>query len=322
MAGESSPLLNGIEDSCSPGFGTNKKNAWDQDITDTLTLLAAENPSIREAAFLLRDAVVLGKSTSSFAHTDYLISMKSDQEHVSYNSSGIPRLCRKILVNSFVEGFLRICTFALVLLSFIEPPSWCREFESGDSKGCEAALSMVGVPAFYSDESEAAIQPYYPNTKTTLLNPQQALQFEWFLVIVLLIHMVLCFGKDGFSLETFFNLNLARLEINPATKRKIRIASIFRYIRVITLILLIKGMISYEDGVSERFFAIPLRMLLFTTFFETVQNEIMIVLNIIPALVSIGLVLAMIICLYGAVGVAAFYNTSEGSEHFSNFVEG
>ena len=52
------------------------------------------------------------------------------------------------------------------------------------------------------------------------------------------------------------------------------------------------------------------------------QNEIMIILEIIPKLMSIGFVLVIVISFYGIVGVAAFYNTSEGSQHFSNFVEG
>ena len=80
MSGESSPLLGKIVkigDSCGPRFGS--KNIWDQEEVDTLTVFAAENPNIKKAAFLLRDAVVLSKSTSSFAHTDYLIALNGGE---------------------------------------------------------------------------------------------------------------------------------------------------------------------------------------------------------------------------------------------------
>jgi hypothetical protein len=44
--------------------------------------------------------------------------------------------------------------------------------------------------------------------------------------------------------------------------------------------------------------------------------------EIIPALATVGLGLTMVLAFYGLIGVAAFYNTSEGTLHFSNLIEG
>ena len=284
-------------------------------------MYCAENPNIKKAAFLLRDAVVLAKSSSSFAHTDFLISRKSGDEADAYSSSGISRSFRRFLTKSVVSGFLKLCMFGIVLLSFIESPSWCRDFEGG----CQAALSSEGVPAFYSGSSEAKIQPYYPSTRTTFLTEQQSIKIEWFFIGVFVFHTFLCFGKDDFSVEKFFYINVARLELDPVTKRRVSNASIFRYIRLLSLIFLVKGMCSYSLGTlgnPNRPFSVLLRIILFISFSEGIQNEIMTVVAIVPALATVGMGLAMVLAFYGLIGVAAFYNTPEGNLHFSNFIEG
>jgi len=315
MSGEEKPLLC---DSCAPSLGKAGKNEWKLEWTESLTVYTAENPNIKKAAFLLRDAVVLAKSASSFAHTDYLLSIKSGEESAAYSSNGISRSIRRFLINPFVGGFLQLCVAGIVLLSFIEPPSWCREFQGG----CQAAMSMSGIPEFYSDDTEAKIQSYYPNTGTMFLTEQQSIKCEWCFVAVFLFHTFLCFGKDEFSVEKFFYVNVARLELDPVTKGRVRSASIFRYIRLLALIFLVKGMCSYSLGNPSRTFCIPLRIILFISYSEGLQREIMTVFELIPALVTVFLGLTMVTAFYGLIGVAAFYNTSEGTLHFSNFIEG
>jgi len=326
MARESTPLIEKLSDSCSPNTGSGKKNEWSFEESSTLLVYSAENPSIKKAAYLLRDAIILAKSTSPFAHTDYLISSKSGEDADAYaQADGSIRMFRRILLHPLVGGVLRLCIFGLVMLSFLEPPSWCRGFGDGDSNtmnGCATAMSIKGVPLFYSDDSEEQIQDYYPNTGTTRLTVGQSLYLEWFFVAMLLLHTVLCLGKDNFSMENYFYLNAARLDLAPLTARRIRTAAIFRYVRVLTLILLVKGMVGFSLLNPERTFATLLRIILFISYSEGIQSEILIVMEIIPALATVALVLAMVIAFYGLIGVAAFYNTSEGTLHFSNFIEG
>lgn len=311
MRNEYSPLLS---ESCSPNLAQQKINVWSAEETESLSLFLAENPNIRAAAFLLRDAVLLAKSTSSFAHTDIFISLKPELR----TSHATSRFFRRILTSSLVKVCLRLCITGIVLLSFIEPPSWCRDFEGG----CQAAMSAQGVPAFYSDSSEEKIQPYYPNTGTVWLTEGQSIRLEYLFVGVFLLHTLLCFASDGFSIESFFYINSLRLELDSLSARRIRNASMFRWVRVCTLFLLLKGMISFSLNSPNRPFAAFLRMVLFVTYSEGLQSEILAVIEIVPALANVGLVLIMVIAFYGLIGVAAFYNTSEGLQHFSNLIEG
>jgi hypothetical protein len=318
MSDEVTPLLC---DSCTPAVGRGSKKEWRLEWTESLTVYCDENPSIKKAAFLLRDAVVLAKSSSAFAHTDYLIFSNSGNEANAYSSSGISRSFRRFLTKSLVVGFLKLCIFGIVLLSFIEPPNWCRDFEGG----CQATLSMEGVPAFYSDSSEAKIQAYYPSTRTTFLTELQSIKIEWFFIGVFVFHTFLCFGKDDFSVEKYFYINVAILDLYPVTKRRVRNASIFRFIRLLALIFLVKGMCSYSFGTNgnpDRPFSVLLRIILYISFSEGIQSEVMTVVEIIPALATVGLGLTMVLAFYGLIGVAAFYNTSEGTLHFSYLIEG
>lgn len=315
LSNESSPLLS---DSCSPYLEQKKRNAWSPEETESLTLFTAENPSIRTAAFLLRDAILLAKSTSSFAHTDVFVSRKEPESPSSHSTSQTTHTFRRILTSSLTRTLLRLCIAGIVLLSFVEPPSWCRDFQGG----CKAVMSTEGIPAFYSDSSEAKIQPYYPNTGTVWFTEQQSIRLECFFVGMFLLHTLLCFATDGFSIENFFYISALRLELDSVSARRIRNASIFRWVRVFALFLLVKGILSFSHNHPERPFAVLLRMLLFISYSEGLQSEIMTVMEIIPALASVGLVLSMVIAFFGLIGVAAFYNTSEGSEHFSNIIEG
>eukprot|EP00557_Chaetoceros_sp_GSL56_P008415 CAMPEP_0176506338 /NCGR_PEP_ID=MMETSP0200_2-20121128/16977_1 /TAXON_ID=947934 /ORGANISM="Chaetoceros sp., Strain GSL56" /LENGTH=835 /DNA_ID=CAMNT_0017905957 /DNA_START=250 /DNA_END=2757 /DNA_ORIENTATION=+ len=331
MTSESTSLL--LSDSCSPYLGQKKRNAWSLEETESLSLFTAENPNIQTAAFLLRDAILLAKSTSSFAHTDVFVSVNKPETLSSYStatSSHKSRFFRRILTSSLVRAFLRLCMVGIVLLSFVEPPSWCRDFQGGDGGGdvggggsCKAAMSAQGIPAFYSDSSsEVKIQPYYPNTGTVWFTEEQSIKIECFLVGMFLLHTLLCLAADDFSIENFFYIGVLRLELDTVSARRIRNASIFRWVRVLTLCLLVKGILSFSlMSNPERPFAVFLRMILFITYSEGLQSEIMTVMEILPALFSVGLVLSMVIAFFGLVGVAAFYNTSEGSEHFSNLIE-
>jgi len=334
MAGESSPLLR----SCMPssdgsgstngnGNGNGNDNAkkepeWSLEDTEKLSAFAEQNPSIFSAAYLLRDAIILAKSNSSFAHTDYLISSYDN----SVNRSSEYNTYRKILVNPFIKGLTKLCVFGLVLLSFIEPPNWCRGFSDGDSdglNGCEDALAMKGTPLFYTDDTETREQYYYPSSGAMALTVYQSLYIERALVGFLLLHLILCLAKDGFSIERYFCLNLSRMhEVDAVAKKRIRTVAAFRYVRLFALFFIMMGMVNFSPDNPQRIYSHLWRIILFISFSEGIQNELMVLVKILPAILSVGFVLTLVIGFYGLIGIAAFYNTKEGVQHFDNYVDG
>lgn len=325
MAGESSPLLQ----SCMPSNGggttngkTKKDPEWSLEDTEKLSSFAEQNPNIFSAAYLLRDAIILAKSNSSFAHTDYLISSYDN----SVNRASEYSTYRKILVNPLVKGLMRLCVFGLVLLSFIEPPNWCRGFSDGDTdvlNGCEDALAMKGTPLFYTDDTETREQYYYPSSGIMSLTVYQSLYIERALVGLLLLHFFLCVGKDGFSIERYFCLNLSRMhEVDAVAKKRIRTVAAFRYVRLFAMFFLILGMVRFSPDNAHRTYSHLWRLILFVSFSEGIQNELVVVFKILPAILSVGFVLTLVIGFYGLIGIAAFYNTKEGVEHFDNYVDG
>lgn len=310
MTSESSPLFS---DTFAPYLGQ-KTRTWSIDESESLSLLAAENPNIRRAAYLLRDATLLAKSTSSFAHTDVFLSVKPETQ--------VSRMFHRILSSSFVQMYLRLCVTGIVLLSFVEPPSWCRNIQGDGDGSCKTIMSAQGIPAFYSDSSEAKFQQYYPNTGNVWFTVDQSVRIECFFVVMFLLHLSLCFATADFSIEKFFYMGFLRSDLDKVSTRRNRNAYMFRWIRIVALFFYVKGIFSFSNGNPQRPFASLLRMLLFITYSEGLQMEIVTVMEIIPALVSVVLVLVLVIAFFGLIGVAAFYDSSEGLKHFSNFIEG
>lgn len=239
------------------------------------------------------------------------------------------KVSRKILTNPFVTTLLSLSVIALVAISFLEPPTWCRDFQSSTDPslvGCSAALNMQGKPAFYVDDSEDRIQYYYPSVRSDYLNVHQAFVLEFVLVAMLCVHTLLCIAKDGFSIQSYLMLNFngSGNVVDKLTISNMKNVRIFRIVRFVSLIFLAKGLIGEAlfTSSSIRPMAIFWRIFLFISYSEGVQRELMIALEIIPSLVSVGIVLFMVIAFYGMIGVAAFYGTPEGDLHFSNWVEG
>jgi len=279
-----------------------------------------DHSEITKAAYFLRDAVVVSRSASLISHTDYLISSQTTNS----SSGRFSKWCRKALKSQLVTTVLSLCIVSLVFISFIEPPSWCRDFVTDDSSqplGCKATLAMQGVPAFYSDDTEDEIQFYYPSIRIEYLSISQAYVLECMVTIFLLLHTFLCFGKDSFSLSHFFMLDFDASQVDSLTAKKVKNIRAFRIIRMITTILLVKGLITFPLD-DSRPYAIFYRIFLFISYSEGVQRELLIAIKIIPSLFSAAVVLFMVIGTYGLIGVAAFYDTKEGTLHFSNWVEG
>merc|ERR1719223_2365733 len=173
-----------------------------------------------------------------------------------------------------------------MLLSFFEPPSWCRGFSDGNDNpfdGCKTALVSKGEPAFYINDSESKEQDYYPNAGITFLTVGQAFYLETVFLAVILIQTLLIFGRDGIFFKDFSSLNL-----NALTMDNLRITYVVRIIRLITILWLVFGLIT--AGLDSRPFAIFLRIILFITFSQITQQEIITSVQMIPELVGVSFV--------------------------------
>ncbi len=317
MADETTSLLKGDEP-------TRKTNglSWSQSL---MSSHSEEHNDITTAAFLLRDAIILSKATSLFAHTDYLVSTNPITSSGA-SMNGCSKVSRMILTNPFVTSLLSLSVISLVAISFLEPPTWCRDFQNTQDPsaegGCKAALYMRGTPAFYIDDTETKSQYYYPSVRSDYLNAHQAFVVESVLVALLCLHTFLCIAKDGFSLRNYLMLNFKGEGVDTLTSKNMKNIRVFRIFRFVSLILLAKGLLLGQSSSALRPMAIFLRIFLFISYSEGVQRELMIAIEIIPSLLSVGVVLFMVIAFYGMIGVAAFYGTKEGDLYFSNWIEG
>ncbi len=328
VADENTSLLNN-EAGGGTGEGATQqtqKLSWSESLMMSHT---KEHNHITSAAFLLRDAIILSRESSLIAHNDYLVSMNPITGEGS-SDNGCSKFCRRILTQPIVSNLLSLCIIGLVAISFIEPPTWCRDFKpygddaSSSLHGCEAALTMQGKPAFYVDDTEDTMQYFYPSVRSDILNVNQAFTLETMFLSFIFTHTMLCIIKDGFSIQNYLMLSFRGDKVDHLTSRNMKHIRIFRIIRFVSLICLCKGVIleSLFSTMPTRRYAIFFRLLMFISYSEGVQRELMIAIELIPSLASVAVVLFMVIGFYGLIGVAAFYNTQEGVLHFSNWVEG
>ena len=326
MANESTSLIQKEGEDETKITSNEKANIF----SETRITLDAKNElnHIKSAAFLLRDAISLSRETSLFAHNDYLISINPITGSSECSDNRYSMFCRHILTQPLVSNLLNLCVIGLVVISFIEPPVWCRDFSPYDKQsnltleGCSVALYMTGKPAFYVDDSEDESQYYYPSLRTDILSVKQALILESILLSFIIIHTVSCIVKDGFSLQNYLMLNFRGGNVDNLISRNMKNIRIFRIIRFISLLFLAKGIISelLFTSIQPRT-AIFFRLLMFISFSTGVQRELMIAIELIPSLASVSIVLAIVIGFYGLMGVVIFYDTQEGALHFSNWIE-
>eukprot|EP00980_Cylindrotheca_fusiformis_P019092 scaffold6440_cov124-Cylindrotheca_fusiformis.AAC.6 len=150
-----------------------------------------ELQKVWSAAHLVRDAFI-GETDEPY---DSWFDPYEKPENVYRNSCAF--LCCH-LEAKFVWPF----TFAmwiLVLLSFIEPPYWCRdlEIESDDEFG------SCGVVLNARDPSDKSIS-YYPNFGIMLLNVKQTKIIQLICVFILFFKLLLRIGRNGFEIWRLF----------------------------------------------------------------------------------------------------------------------
>ena len=283
------------------------------------------HPGVYPAAFLIRDAILgtaADMAEAVFEGRDYYDPYSSSNNPLLNSFS---RACRWVLTMRSVYYLEKTAVWMLVLLSAIEPPFWCRDYDPVDVTPvqgygeCFTLLSMSGPPAFGDGDNV----DYYPSFTKPFLSVEQSLIVEWVCISVIVVLMVARFGVDGLSLRRHFFLHREETgAVDIVGYKEMNVgAKLLRFVRLVAVTLLIGGMISHQTLGTSRKSALFLRILITFSLSKSMQREFGTVLRLIPEVSSIMLILFVVILFYGWIGCVMFYETSEGEASFSNLVE-
>ena len=195
------------------------------------------------------------------------------------------------------------------MLTFFEPPSWCRDasdlqivqrnqdYGSSSAYGhCKILFDSVGVTADMVEN-----QALYPNFGAMLLTISQARSIEIICVGLIIMHMLLQFGDDGFFPSFFFYRGY---------KRWVHISQCV----IVSLLLL---SISTHDTTFNPF----LRMAILATYLKGVQRELVTLFKMTPHVMKVLFLLGVIVIFYAWFGVVIFKDSKQGRT-FPNLIEG
>lgn len=213
------------------------------------------------AAHLIRDAI-LGEIDEPY---DGWYDPHSNPENKIKNK------CSKICIRAEyrINGVIGVTMWVLILISFFEPPHWCRKL-ADDTKhpygSCGAVLEAV-------DPDDESIS-YYPNFGLMMLSEHQAYKAQLICVLILASLFLIRIGRNGFELWRFFHPEI-------------------RYVnslRILMLVLLcFKGTFMLHP-----FF----RLLLLVSYLKDCQKEIISLVKLVPDVVSIMVIVGAITAFY------------------------
>lgn len=166
---------------------------------------ALKNLGIGPAAHLIRDAV-LGERSPELYYNPY---ENPDRPIRNFLSA----LCARWVTNRWMVRLQLASAWALVMLTFIEPPAWCRTSdleivqgqELDDFGTCGVILRSRGSAA---DGSEGV--QLYPNASSMLLTPSQARLVEASCLGIASLFLLGRWGRAGFDLGRFFQPGIVR----------------------------------------------------------------------------------------------------------------
>ena len=209
----------------------------------------AVEKGIVQAAFLIRDAV-LGESENPSKGT-YDPYMHPGNPIINL----VSLIFRQILSYRLLRQFLYGSTWALALLTFVEPPRWCRIPSKGDN--CQALFSLQGPPAIIANETAVMadeVVDYYPNSRSLFLSTSQSTCLELSLVSFVSLIILLRIGRDGCSLTRYLRHGPAQL---------------VRLFQVVAVVLIYIGLW------TQRFYFQPFaRLLLLGTLLQSLHHEV------------------------------------------------
>lgn len=212
--------------------------------------------------------------------------------------------CGRLAVQ--LRGAVVLVCWTLFMLTFFEPPTWCRDAsdlqivarsaddddstrEYGD---CKILFESYGVAADMEEN-----QALYPNFDAMLLTIAQSRKIEILCISFITIYMLLLFGDDGFFPSFFFY---------QGYKRWIRASQCF-----------ILMMLLADSSTLNPF----LRGFLLGTFLRGFQTELLTLIKMIPDVLYVLSMLGIIVVFYAWFGVVIFVDSPQGRT-FWNLLEG
>ena len=175
----------------------------------------------------------------------------------------------------------------LILLTFFEPPHWCRNFRldmvlpDGQQQelllgGCDTIFRLSGTPALfsaYNSTIENEIVEYYPNTATAIwLTVSQSHLLEITFLTTITIVMALRIGRDGCSLPIYLRRSAG------TTIQRNRIS------QILCIVVLFIGVYLEHRTHDETFTKLHpyIRLILLYTFLGGTQRDIQVLIGMLP----------------------------------------
>ncbi|CAJ1945081.1 unnamed protein product [Cylindrotheca closterium] len=237
------------------------------------------------AAHLIRDAI-LGEIDEPY---DGWYDPHSNPANKMKNKCSL--IC--IRAESRINGLIAVTMWTLILISFFEPPHWCRVL----GLDTDHRYGSCGAVLEATDPSDESIS-YYPNFGLMMLTEHQAHTLQLICVLILVSRILIRIGRNGFEMWRFFHP-----EIRYANS-----------LRLLSLILLcFKGTVMFHPF---------LRLLLLGSYLKDCQKEIVSLVKLIPDVVSIMVIVGAITAFYSVVGVLLFDVSEQGQRDFPNWIEG
>jgi hypothetical protein len=159
---------------------------------------ALEREGVGSAAFLIRDAI-LGEGGW---YNPYTHPQKEWRNFFAIS-------CGRLSGYYWMTWVVQVAAWMIALLTFIEPPYWCRhgdfamledmDYEDNKFGSCGVLLSAKG-PSLDGEESV----DYYPSSKSMQISIEESMAVEWLCLSIVTFYLILNFGRDGFEAKRFF----------------------------------------------------------------------------------------------------------------------
>lgn len=217
-------------------------------------------------------------------------------------------VCRRLCSYRPLVRFQLFTAWALLLLTFIEPPAWCHAGFSGSSAfegmSCPEILGATGVPAAYSpgENGDETTLEYYPNSLIMLITRRQSRIVETTCLTILTMYKLLRIGRDGMSWTIY--------------TRRVGFSRIKRYTRLFCIIFMSIGLMIGKPYLNPFF-----RLALLATHLPGLQQNVLLIAQMLPEIIVVLAILVVVMVFYGWFGCVVFLGTDEGAQHFPNIIE-
>jgi hypothetical protein len=164
---------------------------------------ALQKEGVGSAAFLIRDAV-LGEEDIPYEcwYNPYIHPQKEWRNFFAI-------ICGRLSGYYWMTWVVQVAAWMIALLTFIEPPYWCRhgdfamvedvDYEDNRFGSCGVLLSANG-PSLNGEESV----DYYPSSKSMQISIEESVAVEWICLSIVTFYLILKVGRDGFEAKRFF----------------------------------------------------------------------------------------------------------------------